>query len=963
MGKRGTKIMLSVLLFALFTFLPNLDVNAIGRTPSSDNQVCVNNSIYQITEKGENVITSTIRYRQINSDGSGCQKYKNGGMLPGYGFSQKKECEEGYEFSATNLNIPCKVTDHGTGYFETCPTESDQKSITSMTNLTRSAEMTWDQSKQKWIMTMEKAQGYLVKKVTSENKTRKCLNDDCTVFGFEQEQVLGGPGSDGVLRFEIAPGEDYYFTFYLNTGSICDDSYMGYTQGTGSTYIPNPYKSSYRCTVEFPEAIKNAASSSQEIARSMMYQCTDDYIDYEKRNNYTDSGSLAEYQRVLDFIATFKLSTGVVNDSLQCSFDQSKNSNVSISSPSSNVYIQVHPLTAQNKYWRAVCTEKLVIEYEQPKGVRAGEGFSYSPVIKMERTCIPVEVRKPIKKPLCSYAVECWGGPANHHGEGGAGPNETFEECIKSCDGGEYSQSCIDSCYEEVYENETVTNMDSILKSNEFSQVYQDTVAKVADKVAYNVGYNCGNGLVIGQRGWETKLPVSSCHVQTNQSNCRSNNGGCPICYSEHGLGYVYCDTCNSASNPTKCYEVFRSGPDCSLDPEADYKKEIEASAAELANMLKVISDYSSSSLSSEKFNAKIIDSYTGNEQEYNANSKTKVLLEKKMYGDYDYSDEVIDRKQITIGDGPNRKVVTTESHKTIREITLTLDEAYLSKVETGDIFYGRDYYNSSRKPTSSGNDLGTSIVQSSYYQGGPKYYTNVNSNGVNMYERWPGVIENEEDAIDEYNRDLTQNIKYFFSSLGTWQQWSNINLDCFYGIKNCTSIILPSTCKCYGNNCGENDVEGGGITFIYRPIDLNQPFVERNPRWNWTNSAKNDRFNIDPVATTDKIKEKGYSIYEKSFRPVDFSNLTDMSGPSEDNDDLDYEIVLTKQNINNIRRYNKEKDGKYLDYDMYCYRNAEGVNICQSNFLSNSSNLYLLKRGLAGCNNQADSTTCERDY
>lgn len=950
-------------LLILISFFAPHTVLATGRTPDSDNQVCINNSVYQITKKGANVIVRDIKYRDIKSDGSGCQRYTGGSILPGYDLSGRRQCEEGYDFSATNLNIPCKVTNGGTGYFETCPTEADQKNITSMTELTRSAEMTWDQAKQKWIMTMQRAQGYLVKKVVSENKTRKCLNDDCTIFGFEQEEVLGSAGSDGVLRFEIAPGEDYYFTFYLNTGSVCDNSYMGYTQGSGSTYIPNPYKSSYRCTTEFPNAIKGADSSSQEIARSMMYQCSDDYIDYEKRSNYTDSGSLGEYQRVLEFLATFKMSSGIVNDHLQCSFDQSKNSNASISSPSSNVYTQVHPLTVNNTYWRAVCTEKLVIEYEQPKGVRAGEGFSYSPVIKMERTCVPVEIRKPVRKPLCTYAVECWGGPAHHTGEGGAGPNETFEECMKSCDGGAYTQDCINSCYKEVYEDTTrVSKTDTILRSNAFDQIYQETITKVASTNPFNIGYRCGNGLVIGQRGNETKLPVSSCHVQTNQRNCNSEEG-CPICKSEHGIEFVYCDACNSASNPTKCYEVFQSGPSCSLNPEEDYKKEIEASALELSNMLKVIGDYSSDSLSSEKFEALVIDSYTGKTQEYNQNSKTKVLLEKMMYGEYDYKDEVTESKNITIGDGPNSKNAVVESHKSTRQITLTLDEAYLSRVMAGDIFYGRDYYNSSRKPTNAENDLAEAIVQSSYYSGGAKYYTNVNATGVNLYERWPGVATKKENEIDEYNPGLTQNIKYFFSSLGTWNQWSSINLDCFYGIKNCTSIILPEGCKCYGNNCGENDVAGGGITFIYRPIDLNQPFVERNPRWNWTNSAKNDRFNIDPIATTDKIKEKGYSIYDKSFRPVDFSNLTDMSGPSEDNDDLDYEIVLTKQNINTIRRYNKEKGGKYLDYDMYCYRNSEGVNICQSNFLSNSSNLYLLKRGLVGCNNQADPTTCERNY
>ena len=170
-------------------------------------------------------------------------------------------------------------------------------------------------------------------------------------------------------------------------------------------------------------------------------------------------------------------------------------------------------------------------------------------------------------------------------------------------------------------------------------------------------------------------------------------------------------------------------------------------------------------------------------------------------------------------------------------------------------------------------------------------------------------------------------NIKVISSDVGDGGFGSNIL--CYYGVYN--SYYCDNKDDCPVPECKENCPDPTGIQYIYRVIDLTDVFPnDRNPRWNWTSSAARKAsetrigYNIDPIAKTKDIESKGESIY------------TDQS-------ETDYEFYLTKENIRNIRDYNKHvkdynNDGSnnYLDYNMSCYIDTKGRQICISKFLDN---------------------------
>lgn len=951
---KKNKILYFVLICSFFLLPTMVD----AKSTETDGQVCVDGKTYSITDAGENVQLSKITIRDIKK---GCYKQLFG------------KCRPENKFTAVSLGISCGITEGGIGddnyTFYSCPLAADQEKVTNMYEVNEAVTQEWDASKMKWKVTISKAANYKIKLVDpqpvegEQSKYREiCVikdeNGDCQSYDFPGNNWYY-PDGEGKVTLYITPGSDYFLAFYLNLGgqNTCDGAYMGYIQGAGSNSIPNPLLNRPIC-VNYRQQVANGDNNGSGIASALVNECFDENIPYDKLGYYTDAKIQEDINNANGILT--HLSTGTVTDKLQCSFDQSKNSNTAVGSSSSQEYTKFLD-NAGGTYWKALCTEKLVISYEQPKGVSAGQGFTYAPVMKMERTCTPIQIKKPELKEQCRYSTECWGGPANHTGEPGAGPTPEFDECVQKCDGGKYTQDCINKCYVENYTKNTPNMVENPMLSMNTLYDNDYKISPVAFDSIKDSSEECAQ--IIGKPYGPTRNPISSCQVTVNNYGCPSNT----TCVSEHGVYFTYLDGCNSSTNPTKCYEIFVSSPNCSDNPQQDYQNQINQSLSELQEVYAVISAYTSESLSSEDFSASINDSHTKETLEYgssHSNGNSTSEYDKKRQPDVnvevvkqangkDYTSEVVQTINSTVG---NRNV-ELKSYKVTREVKLNLDYAYVSKTTAFDIIYGKHYY-----------DTHTSI-QNSYYPGEMKYFTNVNAKGVNLYEKWPTVIgfDNPE-AINEHTTGITQNIHYTFKNVGSWKQWSNIDLDCFYGIKNGTQIVVPNDCSTLDPNseeykqkcptCNPGDIcPSGGLTFIYRPIDLNQPFVERDPRWNWSSNAINDKFNINPPETMYEIQDKGYSIYDTSNQQDEYSN-----------NDLDYEIILTKQSINRIRQYNREKNGEYLDYDMYCTV-KDGAKVCKSSFLhpteSNTNNMgfTLVKTGLVGCNNQASATECARSY
>lgn len=100
-----------------------------------------------------------------------------------------------------------------------------------------------------------------------------------------------------------------------------------------------------------------------------------------------------------------------------------------------------------------ICQEIVKVEYGPPVYVNAAMCFEYR--VKATSIVRCKTVKADVKKPS-KYKKQCLPSPVCYHGKTKSrqgGPNEDFEECVKSCDGGMYSKECSNKCYKEVYGN------------------------------------------------------------------------------------------------------------------------------------------------------------------------------------------------------------------------------------------------------------------------------------------------------------------------------------------------------------------------------------------------------------------------------------------------------------------------------------------------------------------------------
>lgn len=128
------------------------------------------------------------------------------------------------------------------------------------------------------------------------------------------------------------------------------------------------------------------------------------------------------------------------------------------------------------------CTEEVTVTYGPPVATKAGLCFEYKVKVESKLSCESypvVEPPSPNDYKVCTPTGSCNGG--TH--KSASGPNTAFDSCVKECDGGKYSQKCIDTCYKKVYE----TNGNLKLKYNDkisaTQQVYyEDDISKTKVK-------------------------------------------------------------------------------------------------------------------------------------------------------------------------------------------------------------------------------------------------------------------------------------------------------------------------------------------------------------------------------------------------------------------------------------------------------------------------------------------------
>lgn len=160
-----------------------------------------------------------------------------------------------------------------------------------------------------------------------------------------------------------------------------------------------------------------------------------------------------------------------------------------------------------NNLCKVTCQEQFQVTYSPPVAVKAGLCFQYQVTVKSRVTCKTVStgnISWPQAIDDCEYSPICDADAS----ETQAGPNEQFDSCINSCDNGKYSQTCINKCYKEVYEEKksstkssvTNTNNDDTMSSNNIIQLannsndiyYSDSKCNTNNEIKANAEY-CAN--------------------------------------------------------------------------------------------------------------------------------------------------------------------------------------------------------------------------------------------------------------------------------------------------------------------------------------------------------------------------------------------------------------------------------------------------------------------------------------
>ncbi len=785
---------------------------------------------------------------------------------------------------------------------------------------------------------------------------------------------------------DLAFGESFAFQFYVNGNSeFCSSEFVAEYRAAAPMYISNPViKYTYDDGRNMCDVLKNEFSTDP-IAKGMIPTCYKNVINYGEEIPSRESIMLtiAQVQDMIRGKSSVPKDTSSGSNIRKCEFvsggDGIKtttggNTVNTYKASITNKYLES---SLKYKYWRVECSEEMTVSYDDPKAVNAGGGFSYTTIITLTRTCHPVQIKVPEKKSLCVYYAVC-NGRGHDHSINCAGPNEDFDQCIQTCDGGKYSQDCIDSCYQEVYGNTDVKTV-SYTDTNHLGLLSISNKQKGVVPITTYFGENASScpqecpekgKFMSGSSGISGGI-ISSCCTIDNNSGCKRVSKKAAECYTEHGRAVYFDDGCNpkKGKGSVKCTEILVTTDDCAANAEKLYYEEVKQAKDEYSRVVASIQGYTEGDYKDEEIQTGVYDNYLNKQVNFGKNQQpiTNVAVTNSTSGDQTraISSVTQDAGQYTVTQ--DMLNYTWRQYTTTRTQIVHLTQSYVSNTSNQKLGVGTIYQ---KKTMNCERDDKNHDLCTKYYNGGYKFYTNLLAPTINDYREWPYYNPaNTDKTIQKFTAkgDKYENIDVDLKNFGSWNQWT-VNIDCIYGLYQ--NYVKDS------DDCDPSkDICSGGIQYIYREIELEDNFPnERDPRWNWTgtidttsvdgrrlvtgaaryNTASYRGYNIDPLALVKHIEGNGNTIYNVK----------------KDGSEVDYEFVLTRQNLRNIRSYNanvqdynKDGNNNYLDYDMSCYTKRVGgqdIQVCTNNFLDDDRYVTYSSPGftvasrkkIAECNN-----------
>lgn len=126
------------------------------------------------------------------------------------------------------------------------------------------------------------------------------------------------------------------------------------------------------------------------------------------------------------------------------------------------------------------CEEIVKAEYGPPVAAAGGICFEYKVKVTSRVNCAIKDITPPPTHVICTPTPWCNhpGGYPDHQG----GPNEDFDACVTSCDGGVYSDKCVSKCYKDIYGG-------SVVRQTTGTEIEYGTEGKTVDRSSLKYQY------------------------------------------------------------------------------------------------------------------------------------------------------------------------------------------------------------------------------------------------------------------------------------------------------------------------------------------------------------------------------------------------------------------------------------------------------------------------------------------
>lgn len=573
-----------------------------------------------------------------------------------------------------------------------------------------------------------------------------------------------------------------------------------------------------------------------------------------------------------------------------------------------------------------MCEEAVKVEYGAPIASKAGLCFDYTVKVSSYVKCTPQYTRNEprITSSYCTPNVRCVSQKGTVRARPQAGPNQEFESCIKSCDGGKYTQKCSLKCYKEVYK-----------KDKNLAISYENMLQNSIERMSYGGLSTC---LSVNYDGCYV---VSGGRIEWVANNYgRYNTDALGRYYRESGYnmgligggyfvdyeGFSRAEYANGAQCSDNCEWQYSCPSNMYLNPNMsvyDYQSNIQQyrNAVSRCEAATSCSRKTATFTIAVKYDTKDGDAYaTVNKVYYpytsSAQHKTNPTENANEYN-------TISKDVFTNGNG----------YKNDTSTIINYDGCYSSSDNTRwyltEWGFPGTYINNKTGEIS----FATPGDLSGWYLEKKKFCIPLNAESVNKkWWEWK-LIGNHcitESAIQQelqgqagtsngYNIEaITKNFGYF--------GW-DFTTKCFYAIRNevCDTDKNASRCCPQPAAGGGEEHEEETVGYVIRAVDPKNIFPNsgynvaddqrRAIGFNWTSDAsilsmKNANYYVNPEQLKDTIQNNADTIYSR---------------------EPDYQFYLKPEDLTRLRRYN----------DRYTYTTWNGTTSSINGVNTYKSNLF----------------------